>query len=404
MACNLRIEQPMYGSIMILFALLVQASANDQMDEMFDRALTASIPKDLDQVTNGKAGQLAKVGPGSSTGKVAVRGAHAQVGLATTGRVVLPPAGAMHPAGALGYGAAHPASALGGFGGVVHPGPSHRTGIVARAETAQIDGNTPIPNDGEEYEITQPRPIGVKWVKCADGGIYAGQLDRFADPRLQLGDKLLAVSASFGDEVWPADSYQQTQMAIKTRNGDIYMKILSRGGDDAILSVKAEKSAFQSERAGGNYGQGTQAEQTKRYVSAKEVEQERIELFNKGLAKFNEADYQEALDIWQQVQVKEPENYVGDDFSRVTNIYRVTAYNIACAYSKMGDEEAGLSALRDAMNSGFDDYKKIRADPNLEFVRNAPDGRFNKLIDQFDEPLISREAMDALKNIKLPWR
>ena len=32
----------------------------------------------------------------------------------------------------------------------------------------------------------------------------------------------------------------------------------------------------------------------------------------------------------------EPKNYVGDNFSRITDIYRVTQYNIACCYAAQG--------------------------------------------------------------------
>ena len=32
----------------------------------------------------------------------------------------------------------------------------------------------------------------------------------------------------------------------------------------------------------------------------------------------------------------EPRNYVGDNFSRVTPVYKVTQYNIACCYSMLG--------------------------------------------------------------------
>jgi hypothetical protein len=32
----------------------------------------------------------------------------------------------------------------------------------------------------------------------------------------------------------------------------------------------------------------------------------------------------------------EPRNYVGDNFARVTPIYKVTQYNIACCYSMLG--------------------------------------------------------------------
>ncbi len=39
----------------------------------------------------------------------------------------------------------------------------------------------------------------------------------------------------------------------------------------------------------------------------------------------------------------EPKNYVGDDFSRITQIYRVTQYNIACCYAAMG--QARLAVL-----------------------------------------------------------
>lgn len=31
----------------------------------------------------------------------------------------------------------------------------------------------------------------------------------------------------------------------------------------------------------------------------------------------------------------EPKNYVGDNFARVTDIYRVTQYNMACCYSSL---------------------------------------------------------------------
>ena len=48
----------------------------------------------------------------------------------------------------------------------------------------------------------------------------------------------------------------------------------------------------------------------------------------------------------------EPKNYLGDDFSRVTQIYRVTQYNIACCYSMLGQEESGLEALNAALASG----------------------------------------------------
>ncbi len=43
----------------------------------------------------------------------------------------------------------------------------------------------------------------------------------------------------------------------------------------------------------------------------------------------------QALVDFEEVLGMEPPNYVGDDFSRVTQIYRVTQYNISCCYSAM---------------------------------------------------------------------
>jgi hypothetical protein len=40
----------------------------------------------------------------------------------------------------------------------------------------------------------------------------------------------------------------------------------------------------------------------------------------------------------------EPRNYVGDNFSRVTPIYKVTQYNVACCYSMLGQVCAARSA------------------------------------------------------------
>ena len=36
----------------------------------------------------------------------------------------------------------------------------------------------------------------------------------------------------------------------------------------------------------------------------------------------------------------EPKNYLGDDFSRVTQIFRVAQYNVACCYSAISQVRA----------------------------------------------------------------
>lgn len=81
---------------------------------------------------------------------------------------------------------------------------------------------------GTTYEIKQPKPIGISF-KEKGGEIIVDRVDRNADPKVSVGDKLVAVSASFGGEIWPAKNYQQTMFAVSTRIGLVYLKLESRG-------------------------------------------------------------------------------------------------------------------------------------------------------------------------------
>lgn len=75
--------------------------------------------------------------------------------------------------------------------------------------------------------------------------------------------------------------------------------------------------------------------QARNYVSRKEQERKRREVFDDALAKFNKSDIEGALVDFENVVAMEPRNYVGDNLSRVTPILPVTHYNIACCYSML---------------------------------------------------------------------
>ena len=51
----------------------------------------------------------------------------------------------------------------------------------------------------------------------------------------------------------------------------------------------------------------------------------------------------QALQDFEEVISLEPKNYLGDDFSRVTQIYRVAQYNLACCYAAIN--QAGCFLL-----------------------------------------------------------
>lgn len=54
---------------------------------------------------------------------------------------------------------------------------------------------------------------------------------------LQAGDKILKCSASFGNDIWDAKQFGNVVYAIKTRNGAVYLQLLSNGGDLSVMKV-----------------------------------------------------------------------------------------------------------------------------------------------------------------------
>ena len=57
------------------------------------------------------------------------------------------------------------------------------------------------------------------------------------------------MSASFGADVWDAKNYGQVMYAIKTRNGEVYMRMQRRGGDMSILEVSCSTNKLTAGRA-----------------------------------------------------------------------------------------------------------------------------------------------------------
>lgn len=255
-----------------------------------------------------------------------------------------------------------------------------------------------VAEEVELYEAELEKPIGVKFTRGNDGGAYVINVPN--DPRydeFEIGDKVMKISASFGPDVWDAQNYGQVMYAMKTRNGDVFMQLKKMNGDMSAFEAK-KTSKFAAERAGGNYGSGTAEVQQKNYIKAKEASEERKSLFYEGMEKFKAKQYDEALMLFENVVGLEPKNYIGDNMSKTTDVYRVAQYNVACCYSMINSIDAGLEALDKCMAVGFDDYKKIRSDPGLANLRAAED-KFNPVINKYDEPLFNENAFKAIKNL-----
>jgi hypothetical protein len=65
----------------------------------------------------------------------------------------------------------------------------------------------------------------------------------------------------------------------------------------------------------------------------------------------------QALVVFENVVGLEPKNYIGDNMQKVTDVYRIAQYNVACCYSMISQTDAAIDALKAALISGFDDYK-----------------------------------------------
>lgn len=266
-----------------------------------------------------------------------------------------------------------------------HPRTSRNVVVRAMAESSP---STP-PAVKETYEVELEKPWGLRFYKGADGGTYidaiapGGSADRTG--AFTPGDKVLETSAMFGTEMWPAAEYGRTMYTIRQRVGTLLMRMEKRYGVREDRGASAEK--LSAERNAGSIGDGIREIQVQNYLRKQEQKKQREEELNAGLKLYKAGKYEEALVHFESVLGLKPE----------AREEAVASYNVACCYSKLNQIDAGLQALEEAMQAGFDDYKTVREDPDLTMLRNAPG--FTPLINKYDEPFINENAMNAIKNV-----
>lgn len=137
---------------------------------------------------------------------------------------------------------------------------------------------------------------------------------------------------------------------------------------------------------------------------------------DKANALFNEGKYQEALPLFQKLAEQESAGatvwmrlafcQISTDRNRdaVASYEKAIAkgapegyvrYNIACAYSKLGEKEKALDAIERACDLGFGRAHMLRSDKDFDPIRT--EDRFKKLLDRMANPtkgLKGAEAMD----------
>jgi tetratricopeptide (TPR) repeat protein len=250
---------------------------------------------------------------------------------------------------------------------------------------------------GEIYEVELEKPIGISLARGNDGATYIARVppgEKF--DKFTPGDKVTKCSASFGPEVWEALNYGQVMFAIKTRNGNVFLELERRGGDMSIFEKK-KSSRFSQERAGGNYGAGTAELQAQNYAEQQELQKKREALWRDAVGNVKAKKYEDALVQFENIIGLEPAGFIGDDFAATSELFRISHYQMACVYSLMGNNEAALESLSEALSAGFSDFDQIRDDPELASVRAEPE--FEEIMGKYDEGVINMEAINAIKGV-----
>ncbi|KAB1228024.1 Protein LOW PSII ACCUMULATION 1, chloroplastic [Morella rubra] len=262
---------------------------------------------------------------------------------------------------------------------------------TSKPESGREGGGDGDEEQYEEYEVELVQPYGLKFIKGRDGGTYidaigaGGSADESG--MFTVGDKVIATSAVFGTEIWPAAEYGRTMYTIRQRVGPLLMKMQKRNGMLEDRGELTEKEIIREERNSGVISNRVREIQLLNSLRKREQKERREMELREGLQLYKNAKYEEALEKFESVLGSKPDP---DEAS-------IASYNVACCYSKLNQVQAGLSALEDALEAGFEDFKRIRTDPDLANIRTSPE--FEPLMKRFDESFINENAINAIKSI-----
>ena len=159
------------------------------------------------------------------------------------------------------------------------------------------------------------------------------------------------------------------------------------------IPLKTKKNFKQSE---GSHKEGSHKEGSNGQDISKKDKEKRMGIFhyNEGNKNFKEGQYKEAIINYKKAlhhnkSFKEATINLSTAYMKNSNFEEALKtiqegmvldsknphihYNYACYYSLTGQPEASLEKLKTAIQFGFNNFKQIEIDPDLEKLRQSPE-------------------------------
>ena len=159
------------------------------------------------------------------------------------------------------------------------------------------------------------------------------------------------------------------------------------------MSSNTEKNLKQTE---GSHKEGSHKEGSNGQDISQKSKEKKMGIFhyNEGNKNFKEGQYKEAIINYKKAlhhnkSFKEATINLSTAYMKNSNFEEALEalkkgmvldsknphihYNYACYYSLTGDPEASLEKLKTAIQFGFNNFKQIETDPDLEKLRQSPE-------------------------------